>query len=63
MIWVGLILGVSYVNTFYNYLNDRRIEISQKELAMNIQTFFSDIAQICTTCFALVINKTIFSID
>ncbi len=59
--FVGLVQGLAYVNTIYLLLKDPLIEKSEKELTLNINTVFTDLATMFTSIagyiFSIIIKN------
>lgn len=54
MVFVGLMGGCSYVNTMYLILSSKELNINQKELALNMTTFFDDIGITISSVLSIV---------
>ena len=57
---VGIVAGLTYVNTVYMILNDNRIDKGEKEVCLNVNGMFSDsgvvLSSICGFFFKRMIN-------
>lgn len=58
MIFVGLLGGSSYVNTFFLLLESNTIKKSQKEMAVNITSIFDDTGVILASIFTMIAANT-----
>jgi battenin len=61
MIFVGLMGGCSYVNCMYMILENKQLSKSQKELAVNVCSFFVDIGIVSAAFFALFISNVVIT--
>jgi len=57
MVWVGLMGGCSYVNCLYVILKSPQLSKSQKEVAINVASFFDDIGILSASFFAIFISN------
>lgn len=57
MVFVGLMGGSSFVNCYYILLNDKRLNKSQREIAVNLGTLFNDIGIVAASFLALYISN------
>ena len=63
LVFVGLMGGASYSNTFYFLLNDQKIPTDMKELSVNITTIFNDAGVFGASVHNLIIALTFLKID
>ena len=63
MIWVGLMGGCSYVNCMFMILENKDLSKSQKEVAINVASFFDDLGVVSAAFFALFISNFVIRND
>lgn len=49
MILSGVLMGFIYVNSFYQLLNDKNIDKSEKEITLNLTILFKDVSIILSS--------------
>ncbi len=54
---VGIVAGLTYVNTVYMILNDKTIDKSEKEVCLNVNAMFSDSGIILSSIFGFVFKR------
>lgn len=57
MIASGFLMGLIYVNSFYQLLNDKQIEKTEKEITLNLTILFKDVSIIASSGAGFVFNK------
>lgn len=59
MIFVGLMGGASFVNCYYKIMNEKCLNKSQKEVAVNLAAFFNDMGIVMASFLALFVSNYI----
>ena len=58
MVYVGLLGGASYVNTFYKLLNDKDIAEKDRELVVNLSAISINIGIVTASAFVILMDNT-----
>lgn len=58
MVFVGLLGGASYVNTFYLLLRDPKIPVADRELSVNLAAFAITLGITLASVFIIFMDQT-----
>ena len=58
MVWVGLMGGAMYVNTFANLIDDPRIKHGDREVAINVVALWVNVGIVTSSLFGIVSAQT-----
>ena len=60
MVFVGLVGGACYVNTYYLMLNDEKVNKDDKELCVNLMVMHTTIGIALSSLVTLLLDATVW---
>lgn len=61
MFWIGLMGGCSYVNCFYLLIQNKKLPISQKEVAVNLVTSLVEVNILMSSILSVVVDSFVLT--